>query len=197
MTEKNLTASEPGNKPITTDDIWGFMDDLRMIAKSLLQNESDACSIRPTALVLSALKRNRPADKEWDEVTWANQRYFFKVMHTHMVWYLRDRARYWSAKCRQKAVPVDPSDIDFFDLKTTIDENPEYVVALDEALTWLRREHPKLAQLVQHRYFTGLTTEETGALLGVSMTTIKRRWREAKVLLYEKVIEYLNSDCGE
>jgi len=177
---------------ITIEDVWRYLDDLRGVARGLLHNESDAYSVRPTALVLSALKRNLPEGKEWEEVTWANQRYFFKVMHTHMRWCLRDRARYWNAQKRQKAVPVDPADIDFFDLKSTMDENPDQIVALDEALSWLRREHPKLAEIIQHRFFTGLTTEETAAMVGASRATIKRRWREAKILLYEKVLEYLN-----
>lgn len=191
------TMSENGqtnHEEITMDDIWDFMDELRSVARRLLNNETEAYSIRPTALVLSALKRSRPVGVNWEEVSWANQRHFFKAMHTHMLWYLRDRARYRSAQRRPKLVAVEPENIDFFNLPSTLEEMPHQIVALDEALAWLRRDHPSLAEVIQHRFFTGLTIEETGALLGVSRATVKRRWREAKVLLYERVLEYLNGD---
>src|SRR5262245_46547800 len=178
--------------PLRVDEIWKFMDDLRAVARGLLSHEQDAFSIRPTALVLSALKRNRPADKPWEEVSWKNQRHFFKVMHTHMVWYLRSHARYRNAQRRPRLVRVEPENIDFFNLPAALDENPEHVVALDEALSWLKRERPELAELVEHRYFSGLTVEEAALLLGISSKTVKRRWREARILLHEEVLKNLN-----
>ncbi len=179
------------------DEVWQFMDELRGIAKLLLAGESKAHTVRPTALVLSALRRNRPKDKEWEEVTWKNQRYFFKVMHTHMMWCLRDRARRRNALKRPKTVNVKPEDLDYSDLPRTMEQTPERIVALDEALMWLRNERPELAEIIQHRFFTGLSTEETGVMLGVSRETIKRRWRVARTLLAARTLKHLNGDAQE
>jgi RNA polymerase sigma factor (TIGR02999 family) len=60
---------------------------------------------------------------------------------------------------------------------------PSQVVALDEALTRLDAVAPRRARVVEHRIFSGLTADETAALLGVSRPTVERDWRAARAWL--------------
>ena len=68
-----------------------------------------------------------------------------------------------------------------------VEVNVSDVVALDEALTKLREWDPRKAEVVQLRFFAGLTIEETAKMLGVSEPTIERDWRFARSLLYEQL----------
>lgn len=63
------------------------------------------------------------------------------------------------------------------------DENLDSVTELDEALTRLEALSPRQGQLLQHRYFGGLTLEESAAALGVSLATVKRELRSARAWL--------------
>jgi RNA polymerase sigma factor (sigma-70 family) len=61
------------------------------------------------------------------------------------------------------------------------------LVALDEALIGLARLDPRKAQIVEMRFFGGLSVEEIGEVLKVSTGTIKRDWRAAKAWLYQEL----------
>ncbi len=55
------------------------------------------------------------------------------------------------------------------------------VLALDEAVNTLQAEEPRLAEIVMRRYYTGLSVEETAAVVGRSVSTVTRKWRRAGV----------------
>jgi RNA polymerase sigma factor (sigma-70 family) len=61
------------------------------------------------------------------------------------------------------------------------------LVAVDEALTELAREHPEKAELVKLRYFAGMTLAEAAAALGISTATADRRWRYARAWLARRL----------
>ena len=63
----------------------------------------------------------------------------------------------------------------------------EALVALDEALHDLEELDPRLGQVVQFRFFGGLTEEETGEVLGVTARTVRRDWLKAKGWLYHRL----------
>ena len=65
------------------------------------------------------------------------------------------------------------------------DDDPEAVMALNEAFEKLDRDHPDLAKLVRLRFFAGLSVEETARVMEVSEPTVKRRWRVARTLLFD------------
>jgi RNA polymerase sigma factor (sigma-70 family) len=73
-------------------------------------------------------------------------------------------------------VDLDEADI-------VLDEAPERVLALDEALRKLEAEDARLGEIVMLRYFAGLTQGETAAALGVSERTVERDWRYIKAWL--------------
>jgi len=64
-------------------------------------------------------------------------------------------------------------------------ESDERIVALDEALTVLERSAPRLARVVECRYFAGFSEAETAVALGVTERTVERDWVMVKALLYE------------
>jgi RNA polymerase sigma factor (sigma-70 family) len=66
-------------------------------------------------------------------------------------------------------------------------QRPKEVIALDDALTALAALDARQAQVVEMRYFVGLSAEETAEVLGVSATTVNREWRAAKLWLYREL----------
>jgi RNA polymerase sigma factor (TIGR02999 family) len=180
------------SETIHIDNVAQFMGDLRAMAQGLLRCEENAHSVRPTGLVLSALRRNKGKTQEWGEVCWKNRQYFFGAMHKAMRRALCDYARKRRA---QKRPPLDfarPEDLNLHDLTGTLENRPDQIEALDEALAWLEKQDPELAEIVQYRYFSGCTVEQTARLLESSERTIKRRWTQAKLLLHDRILCALN-----
>jgi len=92
---------------------------------------------------------------------------------------LVDRAR--ARFAAKRGGGVRPLDLDEFEWIS--DESLESVAALDDALKRLERLSPRQGQLVQHRYFGGLTLEESATAIGVSLATAKRELRAARAWL--------------
>jgi RNA polymerase sigma factor (sigma-70 family) len=65
-----------------------------------------------------------------------------------------------------------------------VEQRADALLALDEALSELERIDPRLGQVVQCRFFGGLTEEETGEVLGVTARTVRRDWLKAKGWLH-------------
>lgn len=65
--------------------------------------------------------------------------------------------------------------------------NEERIVALDDALGELEAQHPRLARIVECRYFAGYTEQETAQALGINERTVQRDWAKARALLYESL----------
>ena len=67
------------------------------------------------------------------------------------------------------------------------DEKADGIVALDSALTGLFEFDPRKSQIVELRYFGGLTVEETAEVLEISPATVKREWNTAKLWLHREI----------
>ena len=67
------------------------------------------------------------------------------------------------------------------------DEEAEELVVLDEALTRLEQINPRGSEVVQYRFFGGLTLDETAELLGISAKTVQRDWLAARAWLRKEV----------
>ena len=178
---------------ITWDDLEPFMAEVRAMARDLLRREWQAESLQITALVQTALRRQRGAEQDWSEVTWQNRHYFFGAMYTAMKRALIDHGRKRMAKKRTDISVVRVEDVQLHNLPRTVEEAPEQAIALGEALEQLAKEQPELAQVVEHRYLGGLTIEETARVLGVNVNTVKRRWNRARVLLHDEILRRLNA----
>jgi RNA polymerase sigma factor (TIGR02999 family) len=132
-------------------------------------------SLTTTALVHEAYLKLVPANG----AAWEGRAHFFGAAARAMRQILVDAARrQLSAKRGRRPLPI------------TLDEEafeapirPERFLALDEALARLARIDPRRAEIVEHRMFAGLTTEETANVLGVGTSTVERDWRAARAWL--------------
>src|SRR5262249_27503339 len=124
------------------------------------------------------------------QVHWQDRAHFFAMAARTMRRILVDFAR---ARGNQKRGGGEP--------KVTLDEArlvgggaaPD-VVALDEALQALEAIHPRKSQVVELRFFAGLSVDETAAALQVSADTVKRDWRFAKVWLVRELQGRMHAD---
>jgi RNA polymerase sigma-70 factor (ECF subfamily) len=156
-------------------------DDLRLIAERLFKRESDGHTLQPTALVNEVYLRLIDQRK----THWHNRQQFFGVAALMMRRILVDYAKGRQAAKRGSGAPKVSLD-DSLAIPELMD-NLDLVVALDEALTRLAEIDPRQGQIVGMRFFTGLRHEEIADLLEISVTTVKREWRTARLWLYREL----------
>ncbi len=154
-------------------------DELRRLARSYLGRERPDHTLQSTALVHEAYLRLI----EQKNVTWQNRAHFFGIAAQMMRRILVDHARNRQAVKRGSGAS-----------KLTLDEgladtNQREVdlVALDQALHTLSRIDPQQSQIVELRFFGGLSIEDTSEVLKISPATVKRNWAMAKAWLYREM----------
>lgn len=154
---------------------------LHRMARSYMRNERPGHTLQPTALVNEAFLRL----VDTRDLEWTDRAHFFAVCARVMRRILVDAARSRAAiKRGGEADRVEHrTAIDFDRLPASVTEMSAQVCALDEALTTLARMDPRRAQVIELRFFGGLTVEETGEVLQVSPQTVMRDWRLARAWL--------------
>jgi RNA polymerase sigma-70 factor, ECF subfamily len=177
---------------MTWDALYPLMDEVKAMARGLLRHERQT-SLQTTALVLSALRRLRAADEDWGHVTWASRRYFFGALYRAMERALIDHAR---ARARRREIPVSPEDLQVDELPQALEREPAQVVALVEALAELRQTEPQWAEAIEHRFYGGLTLEETARMMEVDERTVRRWWTRARPVLAQRIVELLNAEMS-
>jgi RNA polymerase sigma factor (TIGR02999 family) len=159
------------------DELFPLLyEDLRKRAHSFLRRERPGHTLQTTALINETYLKLR----EQRNIEWESRAHFFAICATLMRRILVDYA-----KTRQRAkrgggamhMPVEDlvlaaKPADGVDL-----------LALDDALNSLARLDPQQAQIVELRFFSGFSIEDTANVLGISPTTVKRDWRAAKAWL--------------
>jgi RNA polymerase sigma factor (TIGR02999 family) len=117
------------------------------------------------------------------QVQWQNRAHFFAIAAQLMRQILVDYARrHRSAKRgRGGEVQLPVEDVIAFE------QQPENVLALHEALTDLASLDSRKSQIVELRFFGGLTTEETAEVLKISESTVMREWRLARAWLHREL----------
>jgi RNA polymerase sigma-70 factor (ECF subfamily) len=154
-------------------------DELRRIAKRYMGREHQGHTLQATALVNEAYLRLI----EIKRVRWQNRAHFFAMSARVMRRILVDSARARGNEKRGGDVPKVSLDEGL--LVTT--PQGQDLVALDDALQTLEAVHPRKSQVVELRFFGGLSIEETGEALHVSPDTVKRDWRYAKLWLLREL----------
>lgn len=153
--------------------------ELRNLAKNYLDKEHRAHTLQPTALVNEVYLRLH--DRR--TVSWKNSAHFFGFAATTMRRILVDHARSHQRAKRGDGIRPMPLD-ESLDL---IQEQNLDLVALDDALNLLAEMDPRQAQIVELRYFVGLTVKETAAVMEISSPTVKREWRMARLWLFREL----------
>ena len=151
-------------------------DELRRQAANYMRRERPGQSLQTTALVHEAYLRL--VDQR--AVEWQNRNHFFAIAAHLMRRILVDHARQHQAVKRGgaelKLLPLD-------DAEAAFDGEEIDLVALDEALERLALLDEQQSRVVELRFFSGLSVEETAEVLSVSARTVKREWRSAKAWL--------------
>jgi RNA polymerase sigma factor (TIGR02999 family) len=157
-------------------------EELRVMARRYMNRENPAHTLQTTALINEAYLR-LVGQKD---VAWQNRAHFFGVAATAMRHILVDYARSRQAAKRGGQLRIVSLD----EAATVGDERAAEVVALDDALKNLASFDQRKSQVVELRYFGGLSVDEVAEVLRVSPETVARDWRLARSwLLRELTIE--------
>jgi RNA polymerase sigma factor (TIGR02999 family) len=149
--------------------------ELRRLAETLTLRLSPGQTLQATALVHEAfLRLVGDSDPGWE-----GRRHFFGAAAQAMRQILVDQARRRGARKRGG----DGHRVELAEGIAYIEPPADDLLALDEAIQALQGEEPPLAELVLLRYYSGLSVEETAAVLGHSPSTVKRDWRRARAWL--------------
>jgi RNA polymerase sigma factor (TIGR02999 family) len=155
--------------------------ELRRRAAAYLRRERAGHTLQPTALVHEAYLRL----VDQHATAWQNRAQFFGIASQMMRRILVDRARArktakrsgrWARVTLDESVAEHPSrDVDLLDL--------------DAALADLATFDARKSQVAELRFFGGLTLEETGHVLGLSVATVEREWQVARAWLYARLTD--------
>ena len=175
-----LYAWSDGNREALDALLPLVYDELRRQAHRFLRRERQNHTLQTTALIheayLKLIEQNR--------VNWQNRAHFFAISANLM---RRILVNYAKAKHRVKRggvgenLPLDETILIVSD-KRELD-----LLALDEALTCLAKLDERQAQIVELRYFSGLSIEETAEVLDISPVTVKRDWKMTKAWLHREL----------
>ena len=154
-------------------------DELRRMARRYMRNERAGNTLQTTALANEAYLRLVDANV----ADWNDRVHFFAVSAQMMRRILVDRARARRSEKRGGAFR-----------KVNLDDSPEIsdskdreILAVDEALKLLQATDPRKAEVVELRFFGGLSVEETATILRVSPQTVMRDWKLAKAWLVREI----------
>ena len=153
--------------------------ELRRRAGAYLRNERRDHTLQPTALVHEAYIRLVGQER----ITWQNRAHFLGVAAQMMRRILVDHARRHQAAKRpgvrvtldERVAAAQPRDCE--------------ILLLDQALTELAAVEPRQAQIVELRYFGGMSEQEVAAVLELSRASVTRDWQAARVWLYRRMTQ--------
>ncbi len=165
-------------------------DELRRIAHRQLKGERSGHSLSTTGLVHDAYLRL----VDQNRAQWADRAQFFAVAARTMRRILVDYARRYRAERRggpeRRMIPIEAladSDPGISAGALSTEQRADRLIALDEALERLGKLSERLAQVVECRFFGGLSEEETAVALGMSRRTVAREWATARGWLYQEL----------
>jgi RNA polymerase sigma factor (TIGR02999 family) len=176
-----LNAIEGGDEKATEELLPLVYEELRLLAAQKLSHESVGQTLQATALVHEAYLRLMGEQGR----NWQGQRHFFAAAAEAMRRILVDNAQCKKSQKRggsHQRVGFDKASTFSCDARPTDD-----LLALNDALTKLTQEDKTKADVIQLRYFAGLTIEQTAEVLGISATTAKLHWAYARAWLLREI----------
>jgi RNA polymerase sigma factor (TIGR02999 family) len=152
---------------------------LHLLAANYLRHEPHTPSLQTTELIHETWLRLFGHE----DLDFASRAHFFVIAARQMRRILIDHARGVQAQRRIPKTILAPLS----DAKDLAAQPDEELLLLDEALQQLEARLPRAGQVVELRYFAGLTEEETARILNISVTTVKRDWTFAKLWLLDRL----------
>lgn len=167
-------------EPRALDDLMPLvLRELKKIARNYMRGQRVGHTLQTTGLVNEAYMRLVDSNR----VNWQDRTHFFAIAAQLMRRVLVDMARRKnSAKRGGERVQVSLAD----DVKAAPERDTD-VVALDEALERLAQLNPRHSQIVELKYFGGLTEDEIAETLKISVRTVRRDWNVARAWLYREL----------
>src|SRR5687768_2786484 len=183
-----LTAIDAGD-PKAADQLLPLVyGELRKLAVTRMANEKAGHTLQPTALLHEAWLKIAADGNEH----FANRRHFFKAAATAMQQILIDIAR---RKQRLKHGANLIGD-ELHESRIAIAAPSEELLAVNDALAALALEDPEAAQVVQMRYFVGMTIPEIAAALDLAPRTVDRHWAFARAWLKRTIRSSLSGPAS-
>ena len=171
-----LSALEAGDPKAASELLPLVYDELRKLAAARMAEERADHTLQPTALVHEAYLRLLGSTAPQD---WNGRGHFFAAAAEAMRRILIENAR----RKHSAKHGGEHQRIDFPEFELTSRNRDLDLLALDEVLDALAREHPRKAELVKLRYFAGLTIEQAARVLGISTSSADNDWAYAKCWL--------------
>ena len=168
-----------GDRSVFDEMLPLVYDELCRLARFQLRHEKVGTTLQTTDLVHEAYFKL----VNHHQVDWEDRSHFFSVAARAMRQVLVDRARKRNAEKRGGGMRKLDMEAD----RLGAPEQDEAILALEEALQRLEKLDERQGQVVECRFFAGLTIEEAAAALDVSASTVKRDWRAAKAWLYREM----------
>jgi RNA polymerase sigma factor (TIGR02999 family) len=160
-------------------------DELRRVAERQIRRERQGHTLGASGLVNEAYLKL----VDQIRVDWQSRQHFYSVAARAMRQILIDYAR--RRKAEKRGAGWDRTSIE--QKQIGLDSPLEELLALDEALERMGEMDERMRQVVEYRYFCGLTEKETAELLGVNLRTIQRDWLKARAWLYRELYEKQSS----
>jgi RNA polymerase sigma factor (TIGR02999 family) len=183
-----LDAAGSGRSEALNELFPVIYEELRSLAASQMGRERPDHTLQATALVHEVYVRlvgQRSGG-------WKSRGQFFGVAAKAMRRILVDHARQRRAAKRggtRSRLPLDDIVLDF-------QQRAADLQVLDDTLTALAEVDPRKAQVVELRFFGGLTAEQVAQVLDISLRTVNRDWELAKAWLYGRVVDGLSSEAA-
>jgi RNA polymerase sigma factor (TIGR02999 family) len=173
-----LSAIEQGDQHASEQLLPLVYVELRRLAAARMTAEPAGQTLQPTALVHEAYLRLVGGGQTWD-----SHGHFFAAAAEAMRRIVVENAR--RKKRSKHGGGREREEIELADLPTRL--SPDDLISLDEALDTLQRIDPIKAQLVNLRYFAGMTIEQAAETLNISRTTAHRYWTFARAWLHQQM----------
>lgn len=176
-----LKAAASGDSRAASDVLPAVYAELRRLAAARLGRTPPGNTLQPTALVHEAYARLVAGG----DPGWNGRAHFFGAAAQAMRDILVEQARRKSRLKHGGGRTREDTEPEIVDLELPAED----MVALDEALKRLEADDPQKGQIVNLRFFAGLTTEQTAEALGVSARTIERQWQYIRAWLYAQLAD--------
>jgi RNA polymerase sigma factor (TIGR02999 family) len=174
-----LNEISQGNNLVIEQILPLVYDELRKISSKYLSDEYRKHTFQTTELVHEAYLKLIGNQN----ISWQSRAHFYGIAAKTMRQILVDYAR--KRKSQKRGSGKTSFSLD--DAELVAGESDEQILALDEALKKLENVEERSSKIVELRYFSGLTIDETAKLLNISAATVKREWQFAKAWLYREI----------
>jgi len=174
--ERTSPGEPEGGRRDSLDELMpAVYEHLRLIARRQLAIREHGQTLSTTGLVHEAYLKL----VDQSHTACSDRGHFFALASVAMRHILVDRAKARLAQKREG----DLHRVTLDDEQISVQDQPEALLDLSEAVDRLAAEEPRLARVVECRFFGGLTEEETAEALGVTTRTVQRDWVKARMLL--------------